>query len=35
MPHLVILYTGNLESKVDFDPLCRDLADAMLAQGVI
>jgi 5-carboxymethyl-2-hydroxymuconate isomerase len=32
MPHLVIFYTANLEHKVDFDPLCRDLADAMLVQ---
>jgi 5-carboxymethyl-2-hydroxymuconate isomerase len=32
MPHLVIFYTANLEDKVNFDPLCRDLADTMLAQ---
>lgn len=32
MPHLVILYTSNLENKIDFDPMCRDLADTMLAQ---
>ena len=32
MPHLVILYTSNLEHKVDFDPMCRELADTMLAQ---
>jgi 5-carboxymethyl-2-hydroxymuconate isomerase len=32
MPHLVILYTANLETKIDMDPMCRDLADAMLAQ---
>ncbi len=31
MPHLVILYTGNLESQVPMDALCRDAADAMLA----
>lgn len=31
MPHLVILYTGNLEPKLSMDALCRDAADAMLA----
>lgn len=31
MPHLVILYTSNLESDTDFSGLCRELADAMLA----
>ncbi|MBL0421346.1 5-carboxymethyl-2-hydroxymuconate isomerase [Ramlibacter sp. AW1] len=31
MPHLVILYTPNLEGKTDLDALCRSLADAMLA----
>ncbi len=31
MPHLVILYTGNLEPKLPMDALCRDAADAMLA----
>jgi 5-carboxymethyl-2-hydroxymuconate isomerase len=31
MPHLVILYTGNLESVTDMTALCRHLADAMLA----
>lgn len=30
MPHLVILYTGNLEARVDMPGLCRALADAML-----
>jgi 5-carboxymethyl-2-hydroxymuconate isomerase len=30
MPHLVILYTGNLESQTDISRLCRSLADAML-----
>lgn len=30
MPHLVILYTGNLDAVVDMRALCRDLADAML-----
>jgi 5-carboxymethyl-2-hydroxymuconate isomerase len=32
MPHLVILYTSNLEDKVNFDPMCRELANTMLAQ---
>lgn len=31
MPHLVILYTGNLDSVVEMSALCRELADAMLA----
>ncbi len=31
MPHLVILYTGNLDAVVDMPALCRDLADAMIA----
>jgi len=30
MPHLVILYTSNLEKQTDMDALCRKLADAML-----
>jgi 5-carboxymethyl-2-hydroxymuconate isomerase len=30
MPHLVLLYTPNLESELDMTALCRDLADAML-----
>jgi len=30
MPHLVILYTPNLESWTDMTALCRTLADAML-----
>jgi 5-carboxymethyl-2-hydroxymuconate isomerase len=30
MPHLVILYTPNLESATDIDGLCRRLAAAML-----
>jgi 5-carboxymethyl-2-hydroxymuconate isomerase len=30
LPHLVILYTSNLESKTDISKLCRSLADAML-----
>lgn len=32
MPHLVILYTENLESQTDMSALCRALADTMLAQ---
>lgn len=32
MPHLVILYTGNLEPEARVDTLCRSLADAMLRQ---
>ncbi len=31
MPHLVILYSGNLDALVDMPQLCRELADAMLA----
>lgn len=31
MPHLVILYTPNLDSETDIDALCRSLADTMLA----
>src|SRR3569833_3822716 len=30
MPHLVILYTNNLETQTDKSALCRKLADAML-----
>src|SRR3569833_4336057 len=30
MPHLVILYTNNLETQTDMSALCRKLADAML-----
>lgn len=32
MPHLVILYTDNLEQETDMTALCRELADVMLAQ---
>ena len=32
MPHLVILYSGNLDARTDMSVLCRGLADAMLAQ---
>lgn len=31
MPHLVILYTPNLEGQTDLTALCRALADEMLA----
>ncbi len=31
MPHLVILYTPNLERELDWDAACRTLCDAMLA----
>ncbi|KOF52345.1 MULTISPECIES: 5-carboxymethyl-2-hydroxymuconate Delta-isomerase [unclassified Achromobacter] len=31
MPHVVILYTGNLDARADMGGLCRKLADAMLA----
>ncbi len=31
MPHLVILYTANMDSKVNMTALCRSMADAMLA----
>jgi 5-carboxymethyl-2-hydroxymuconate isomerase len=30
MPHLVILYTPNLEAQTDMTALCRKLADTML-----
>lgn len=32
MPHLVILYTPNIEGETDMSALCRSLADCMLAQ---
>ncbi|WP_372525788.1 5-carboxymethyl-2-hydroxymuconate isomerase [Piscinibacter sp.] len=32
MPHLVILYSGNLDARTDMSVLCRRLADTMLAQ---
>ncbi|HSV58099.1 MAG TPA: 5-carboxymethyl-2-hydroxymuconate Delta-isomerase [Variovorax sp.] len=32
MPHLVILYTPNIEPQTDMSALCRTLADTMLAQ---
>lgn len=31
MPHLVILYTANLDAETDMTLLCRALADTMLA----
>jgi 5-carboxymethyl-2-hydroxymuconate isomerase len=31
MPHLVILYTRNLEPRTDMTALCRALADTMLS----
>lgn len=31
MPHLVILYTPNLDAHTDMGALCRSLADALLA----
>jgi 5-carboxymethyl-2-hydroxymuconate isomerase len=30
MPHLVLLYTPNLETELDMSGLCRNLADAMV-----
>lgn len=30
MPHLVILYTGQLDAEADISKLCRTLADTML-----
>ena len=32
MPHLVILYTPNVEANIDISKLCRALADTMLTQ---
>lgn len=32
MPHLVILYTPDVEAHTDMSALCRKLADTMLAQ---
>jgi 5-carboxymethyl-2-hydroxymuconate isomerase len=32
MPHLVILYTPNLDTETDMTVLCRTLADTMLEQ---
>ena len=30
MPHLIVLYSANLESETDMSALCRRIADAML-----
>ena len=32
MPHIVVLYTGNLERETDVSLPCRSLADTLLAQ---
>ncbi|MDP9044519.1 MAG: 5-carboxymethyl-2-hydroxymuconate Delta-isomerase [Pseudomonadota bacterium] len=32
MPHLTILYSGNLDAQADMGALCRGLADTLLAQ---
>jgi 5-carboxymethyl-2-hydroxymuconate isomerase len=32
MPHIVVLYTGNLEAQADMPKLCRSLADTLIAQ---
>jgi 5-carboxymethyl-2-hydroxymuconate isomerase len=32
MPHLVILYSDNLDAQADMNALCRSLADTLLAQ---
>jgi 5-carboxymethyl-2-hydroxymuconate isomerase len=32
MPHVVIQYTLNLEAQVDMPALCREVADALIAQ---
>ena len=32
MPHLVVLYSGNLDARTDMSVLCRCLADTMLVQ---
>jgi len=31
MPHLVVLYTANLEAETDMNALCRTLADTLIA----
>ena len=31
MPHLVILYSGNLDAETDMTALCRAMADSMLS----
>jgi len=32
MPHLVLLYSADIEREIDINNLCRALADTMLAQ---
>lgn len=32
MPHLTILYSGNLDAQANMNALCRSLADTLLAQ---
>jgi 5-carboxymethyl-2-hydroxymuconate isomerase len=32
MPHLVVLYSGNLDGRTDMSALCRRMADTMLEQ---
>ncbi|MEO7336547.1 MAG: 5-carboxymethyl-2-hydroxymuconate isomerase, partial [Caldimonas sp.] len=32
MPHLVILYSDNLDAQADMKSLCRTLADTLIAQ---
>ena len=32
MPHIVVLYTGNLERDADMATLCRGLADTLVSQ---
>ncbi len=32
MPHIVVLYTGNLEADGRVDALCRTLADTLIAE---
>ncbi len=32
MPHVVLQYTANLESEVDFPVLCREIAQALTGQ---
>ena len=34
MPHLVVLYTRNLEAETDIGALCRTLADAIVGADV-
>lgn len=31
MPHLVVLYSANMDARTDMTALCRKLADAMIA----